>query len=183
MRFAHERTLRERSPAGKASICCLGGVVPTRKPAASPVCWNLGEHRGLLVSDAGGPGGWDRVRMPTLGHLACRTRDRQVWFGLDFLCRLLKGRRLLAGLTFLCLIFGSASAIAQEMRFASWPELVALIPCNHVIENEAGGLMILGPVSVEEHQFYLHPVISLFEVKELRQRCSPRVRRPIGKPD
>lgn len=69
-----------------------------------------------------------------------------------------------------CLSLGQAGA--QEMRFASWPEVVAVIPCDRIGRDEAGGLVVLGPPNdVEEKHFSARPVTSAFEAREIRERC------------
>jgi hypothetical protein len=62
-------------------------------------------------------------------------------------------------------------ASAEELRFASWPEVIAMIPCDRIGRDEAGGLVVLGPIYVEEKHFSARAVTRPFETKEIRARC------------
>ena len=57
------------------------------------------------------------------------------------------------------------------MRFASWPEVIAMIPCDRIGRDEVGGLVVLGPIYVEEKHFSARAVTSQFEAREIRERC------------
>ena len=63
-----------------------------------------------------------------------------------------------------------AQAGAQEMRFASWPEVIATITCDR-IRDEVGGLAVLGPIYVEEKHFSSRAVTNAFEARAIRERC------------
>jgi hypothetical protein len=79
-------------------------------------------------------------------------------------------------LSIIALTIGLSSASAQDIRFASWPEVVAMIPCDHVWKDDTGVLFILGPVDVEQRRFDIRAVTDPFEVKEIQQRCPFRRR-------
>jgi len=68
-----------------------------------------------------------------------------------------------------CLTLGQAGA--EEMRFASWPEVIAVIRCDRIARDEAGGLVVLGPINIEEKHFSARAIASPFEGKEIRERC------------
>jgi hypothetical protein len=63
------------------------------------------------------------------------------------------------------------------MKFASWPEVIAMIPCEHIGRDEAGNLVVLGPINVEEKHISTRTVTSVFETKEIRARCFQNARR------
>lgn len=70
-----------------------------------------------------------------------------------------------------CLSLGQANA--HETRFASWPEVIATIPCDRIGSDETGALVVLGPIYVEEKHFSARTITSAFETKEVRERCFP----------
>ena len=72
------------------------------------------------------------------------------------------------------LAIGLGPAAAQELRFASWPEVVAMIPCDRVARDDAGVWWVIGPIGVEEKRFYRRAVTSAFEARELAGRCLAR---------
>lgn len=74
--------------------------------------------------------------------------------------------------------FGLAQAAAEEMRFASWPEVIAMIPCDRIGRDVAGGLVVLGPINVEEKHFSVRAVASSFEATEIRDHCFKGGMRP-----
>jgi len=60
---------------------------------------------------------------------------------------------------------------AQELRFASWPEVIAMIPCDRIGRDEAGVLVVLGPINVEEKHYSMRAVTGPFEATEIQDRC------------
>ena len=74
---------------------------------------------------------------------------------------------------FVLTVFISTPVAAQGLRFASWPEVIALIPCDRIWQDSAGTPIVVGPIQVEEKLFDSRAVTSRFEAKELSRRCWP----------
>ena len=71
-----------------------------------------------------------------------------------------------------CLNAGHADA--EELRFASWPEVIVSIPCNRIGRDAAGSLVVLGPFYTEETHFLARAITRPFEAKEISDRCFNR---------